>query len=597
MDNLAIARVLTEIADLLEIKGENPFKIRAYRNAAETVVHETRRVAGLTPGERLELQGVGKDLAAKIGELAETGAIRYHQELVQEFPPTVLDLLHLQGVGPKTVARLYGELGIHTLEALEQAARNGRIRAMKGMGAKKEALILKALEEQRRYTGRRLMAEAYDTAAGLVAALREHAPDAEISMVGSLRRGCETCGDLDILAAVPRLSLETSRAGSRDGAPPSLMDTFTGYKLVERILAHGDTKSSVRLWGGFQADLRLVPRESLGAALQYFTGSKAHNIALRDRAIQRGLKLNEYGLYRIDDNTRVAGADEEALYAALGLPLVPPELRENRGEIEAAEKGALPVRLVQLADLQGDLHCHTIATDGRDDIETMARAAQAAGLRYLAITDHSQALAMADGLDEARALEHARAIREMNARLDGFTLLAGIECDIRADGTMDLADDCLAQLDIVIASVHSAFNQDAGQMTDRLLRAIACPWVDVLGHPLGRIILKREPHKADMTRVIDAAAAAGVALEINAQVDRLDLDDLHARRARDAGARIVISSDAHSTGGLGALRWGITVARRAWLTPDDVLNTRSVEDFRSSLRSASAKASADKRSR
>jgi DNA polymerase (family 10) len=402
-----------------------------------------------------------------------------------------------------------------------------------------------------------------------VAALREHAPEAEISMVGSLRRGCETCGDLDILAA---------------GGPASLMDAFTGYKLVERILAHGETKSSVRLWGGFQADLRLVPRESLGAALQYFTGSKAHNIVLRDRAIQRGLKLNEYGLYRVDDNRRVAGEDEEGLYAALGLALVPPELRENRGEIDAAERRALPDRLVQLADLQGDLHCHTIATDGRDDIEAMARAAQAAGLRYLAITDHSQALAMANGCDEARALEHARAIRAVNARLDGFTLLAGIECDIRADGTMDLADDCLAQLDIVIASIHGGFNQDAAQMTDRLLRAIACPWVDVLGHPMGRLILKREPHKADMTQVIDRAAAAGVALEINAQVDRLDLDDLHARRARDAGARIVISSDAHSTGGLGALRWGITVARRAWLTPADVLNTRSVEDFRSALR-------------
>ena len=262
---------------------------------------------------------------------------------------------------------------------------------------------------------------------------------------------------------------------------------------------------------------------------------------------------------------------------------MPPELRENRGEIEAAAARALP-RLVQLADLQGDLHCHTTATDGRDDIETMARAAQAAGLRYLAVTDHSRALAMANGLDEARALAHARAIREVSARLDGFTLLAGIECDIRADGTMDLADDCLAQLDIVIASIHSGFNQDADQMTDRLLRAIACPWVDVIGHPMGRLILKREPHKADMTRVIDAAAAAGVALEINAQVDRLDLDDLHARRARDAGARIVISSDAHSTAGLGALRWGVTVARRAWLTPDDVLNTRSVEDFRSALR-------------
>ena len=568
MDNLAIARIFGEIGDLLEIKGENPFKIRAYRNASETVAHETRRVASLTPAERLDLPGIGKDIAAKIGELADTGVIRYHQELLQEFPPTILDLLNLQGVGPKTVARLYGDLGIRTLQELEQAARDGRIRDMKGMGAKKEALILKALEEQRRFVGRRLTAEAHDTAAGLVAALREHAPEAEIHMVGSLRRGCETCGDLDILAA---------------GAPPSIMDAFTGYTLVERILAHGDTKSSVRLWGGFQADLRTVPRESLGAAQQYFTGSKAHNIVLRDRAIQRGMKLNEYGLYKVDGDTRIAGEDEAGIYEALGLACVPPELRENRGEIEAAASRTLP-DLVQLADLQGDLHCHTTTTDGRDDIETMARAAQAAGLNYLAITDHSQSLAMAKGLDEARALAHARAIREVNARLDGFTLLAGIECDIRADGSMDLADDCLAQLDIVIASLHSALNQEPQQMTDRLLRAIECRWVDVLGHPTGRLILKREGHKADMTRVIEAAAAAGVALEINSQVDRLDLDDLHARRARDAGARIVIDSDAHSTTALGQVRWGVTVARRAWLTAADVLNTRPVEELKRALR-------------
>jgi DNA polymerase (family X) len=575
VDNLAIARVLTEIGDLLEIKGENPFKIRAYRNAADTIVHEPQPVAGMTPAERLALPAVGKDLAAKIGELVDTGAIPYHQALLEQFPPTVLDLLHLQGVGPKTVARLYGDLGIRTLDDLEHAAKDGRIRGMKGMGARKEALILKALEEQRRFTGRRLMAEAHDTAAALVAELRAQAPDADISAVGSLRRGCETCGDLDILAA-PRLASDPAAA---------LMGAFTQYRLVERVLAHGDTKSSVRLWGGFQADLRVVPPESLGAALQYFTGSKAHNIVLRDRAIQRGLKLNEYGLYRLDDSTRIAGEDEAGIYEALGLAYIPPELRENRGEIEAAAASALP-QLLQPTDLRGDLHCHTTATDGRDSIEAMARAAQAAGLRYLAITDHSQSLAMANGLDERRALAHARAIREVNARLDGFTLLAGIECDIRPDGTMDLADDCLAELDIVIASIHSGFNQEAAAMTDRLLRAIACPWVDVLGHPTGRLILKREPHKADMTRVIAAAAAAGVAMEINAQIDRLDLDDLQARRARDAGARIVISTDAHSTTALGGLRWGVTVARRAWLTAADVLNTRSVEALRGSLRSA-----------
>ena len=568
MDNLAIARVLAEIGDLLEIKNENPFKIRAYRNAADTIVHVGEPIAGLAPADRLRIPGIGKDLAAKIGELLDTGECRYHRDLLQEFPPTILDLLRLQGVGPKTVALLYRGLEIRTLEDLERAARDGRIRELKGMGAKKEALILKALEERRHFAGRRLMPEAYDTAAALVTELRSHAPSADISIVGSLRRGCETCGDLDILAA---------------GGPPSVMETFTGNKLVERVLARGDTKSSVLLRGGFQADLRLVPLDSLGAAQQYFTGSKAHNIALRDRAIQRGLKLNEYGLFRVEDDCRIAGETEAGIYEALGLALVPPELRENRGEIAAAERQALP-RLITVQDLRGDLHMHTTATDGRADAETMARAAQAAGLEYIAITDHSRAIAMANGLDEARALEHARAIRELNARLEGITVLAGIECDIRADGSMDLAGDCLAELDFVVASVHSAFNQEAEQMTDRILRAIACPWVDVLGHPTGRLILKREPYRFDAERVFTAAAAAGVALEINSQVDRLDLDEVHARLARERGARLVIDSDAHSPAGLGALRWGAAVARRAWLQPDDVLNTRPIEEFRAMLR-------------
>jgi DNA polymerase (family X) len=570
VDNLAIARVLAEIGDLLEIKNENPFKIRAYRNAADTIVHVGEPIAGLAPADRLRIPGIGKDLAAKIGELLDTGECRYHRDLLQEFPPTILDLLRLQGVGPKTVALLYRGLEIRTLEDLERAARDGRIRELKGMGAKKEALILKALEERRHFAGRRLMPEAYDTAAALVTELRSHAPSADISIVGSLRRGCETCGDLDILAA---------------GGPPSVMETFTGNKLVERVLARGDTKSSVLLRGGFQADLRLVPLDSLGAAQQYFTGSKAHNIALRDRAIQRGLKLNEYGLFRVEDDCRIAGETEAGIYEALGLALVPPELRENRGEIAAAERQALP-RLITVQDLRGDLHMHTTATDGRADAETMARAAQAAGLEYIAITDHSRAIAMANGLDEARALEHARAIRKLNARLEGITVLAGIECDIRADGSMDLAGDCLAELDFVVASVHSAFNQEAEQMTDRILRAIACPWVDVLGHPTGRLILKREPYRFDAERVFTAAAAAGVALEINSQIDRLDLDEVHARLARERGARLIIDSDAHSPAGLGALRWGAAVARRAWLQPDDVLNTRPIEEFRAMLRRA-----------
>ncbi len=568
MDNLAIARVLAEIGDLLEIKNENPFKIRAYRNAADTIAHLGEPIAALSLADRRGIPGIGKDLAGKISELVETGRIGYHQELLQEFPPTILDLLRLQGVGPKTVALLYRGLEIRTLDDLERAAREGRIRAVKGMGAKKEALILKALEERQRFAGRRLMPEAYDTAAALVGELRAHAPGANISMVGSLRRGCETCGDLDILAA---------------GAPASLMDAFTGYRLVERTLAHGETKSSVLLWGGFQADLRLVPAESLGAALQYFTGSKAHNIALRDRAIQRGLKLNEYGLFRVEDDTRVAGDTEEGIYEALDLALVPPELRENRGEIAAAAARALPA-LVTVQDLRGDLHMHTTETDGRADAETMARAARDAGLEYIAITDHSRAVAMANGLDEARALEHASRIRALNGRLDGITVLAGIECDIRPDGSMDLADDCLAQLDIVIASVHSAFNQEPAQMTERLLRALACPWVDVLAHPTGRLILKRDPYRYDVEQVFRAAAGAGVALEINSQIDRLDLDDTHARLAHERGVMLVIDSDAHSPAALGNVRWGTVVARRAWLQAADVLNTRPLHEFRGLLR-------------
>ena len=569
-ENLAIARVLAEIGDLLEIKGENPFKIRAYRNASETVAHEPTPVASLTDAQRRALPGIGKDLAAKIGELVETGSIRYHQELLQEFPPTVLDMLNLPGVGPKTVALLFRALAVRTLDDLQTAAREGRLRAIKGIGARKEAQILRTLEDRVRVAGRRLLAEAADAATGIVTALRAHAPEAWIGIVGSLRRGCETCGDLDILAA---------------GAPASIMDAFTGYRLVERVLAHGDTKSSVLLWGGFQADLRVVPRESLGAALQYFTGSKAHNIALRDRAIQRGMKLNEYGLYRVEDGGTVAGETEEALYEALGLAFVPPELRENRGEIAAAERRALP-RLIERHDLQGDVHMHTTATDGRADLATMALAARGAGLRYIAITEHSQSLAMANGLDESGALAHARAVRALNSReeLEGFTALAGIECDIRHDGSMDLSDDCLAQLDYVVASVHSAFNQDESRMTDRLLRALQCRYVDTIGHPTGRLILRRDPYRFDVDRVFEAAAAAGVAMEINCQVDRLDLDDVHARRARERGVRLVIASDAHSPAALGNTRWGVAVARRAWLEAADVLNTHAVDDFRAALR-------------
>jgi DNA polymerase (family 10) len=568
MENLAIARIFAEIADLLEIKNENPFKIRAYRNAADTIAHATDRLAHCAEAELRAMAGIGKELAAKIREIVETGESRYHHDLLEQFPPTILDLLQLQGVGPKTVAQLYTQAGIRTLEELEAACKDGRLRELKGMGSKKEQLILKALEDRKQHSGRHLMPDAAEAAGLLLDYLRAECVTTTFVAVGSLRRGTETSGDIDILAT---------------GTDPHVMAAFTMYRLVERILARGETKSSVRLWGGIQADLRLVPEESEGAAMQYFTGSKPHNIALRDRAVTRGYKLNEYGLFRLADGEAVARLTEAGIYEALGLDLIPPELREGRGEIDAAERRALP-RLITLEDIRGDIHCHTTETDGRDDIETMALAARDAGRSYLAITDHSKALAMANGLDEHRALAHARRIREIGARLEGITLLAGIECDIRPDGTMDLAEDCLAQLDVVVASVHSAFTQDEAQMTERMLRAVACPYVDIIGHPTGRRLLRREPYKVNVNQLIEAAARAGVALEINSQVDRLDLCETHAKAARDHGVKLVISTDSHGRGGFRLLRWGVTVARRAWLTPEDVLNTRPVEDFRAGLR-------------
>jgi len=568
MDNQAIARVFREIADLLEIRNDNAFKIRAYRNGADIAANHPHDLARLDETGLRQIPGIGKDLAARIREIAETGDADYHRELLAEFPPTILDVLRLQGVGPKTVATLYRELGVRSLDDLERAALDGRVRALRGMGAKKEAQILKALEDRKMFAGRRLLRDAAEIADGLVSYLAERAPGAIIDAVGSLRRGCETCGDLDLLAS---------------GAPSSLMNDFVEYAPVERVLAHGDTKSSVQLAGGMQADLRLVAPDSRGAALQYFTGSKAHNIALRDRAIGLGFKLNEYGVFRVDDGTRLPANTEAEVYEALGLDWIPPDLRELRGEIDAAAAHALP-RLIELADLRGDLHMHTTASDGRDELRAMAEAARDAGLQYIAITEHSQSLAMANGLDERRVAEHAARIRALDAEGIGIRLLAGIECDILADGTLDLADECLASLDIVIASIHSGFAQEGPQMTERVLRALENPHVDVLGHPTGRRLLKRPPYRLDVDAVVRSAAEKGVALEINCNPERLDLSDVHATLARERGAKLTISSDAHSARAFAGLRWGVIVARRAWLQAADVLNTLPFDTFRASLR-------------
>lgn len=567
LDNRAVARVLLEIADLLELKGENPFKIRAYRNGADVVAHAAEAASGLDEAGLRAWSGIGKDLATRIRDIAATGTCQIRNELLQEFPETLLEVLRLQGVGPKTVATLYKELHITSLDDLSQAAKAGRIRGLKGMGAKKEDLILKAIEERQRHAGRHLLSKSTEVADGLVAYLASHAPAATIVTVGSVRRGGETSGDLDLLAT---------------GADASLADAFVSYPTVERVLGHGPTKASVLLRGGYQADLRIVLPEQRGAAMQYFTGSKAHNIALRDRALERGWKLNEYGLFDERDQA-IAGATEESIYEALGLTWIAPELRENRGEIAAAARAALP-ELITHADLRGDLHMHTTESDGRESLETMVAAARSRGLEYIAITDHTQSLAMTNGLDEARTYAFAERIRNYSATLKGFTVLAGIECDILADGRLDLDDDCLASLDLVVASVHSAMQQDEAEMTARVITAIEHPSVDILGHLTGRMLLRRDPSRVNVEKVIDAAAANGVAIEINSQPYRLDLSDSHARLARDRGVKIAINSDAHEVEALGFTRWGILTARRAWLTKDDVLNTLPVARFRKALR-------------
>ena len=567
LDNRAVAKVLLEIADLLELKGENPFKIRAYRNGADVVAHTAEAAADLDEAGLRQWSGIGKDLATRIREIVVTGNCEVRRELLKEFPETLLAVLRLQGVGPKTVALLYRELHITSLGDLEHAAKAGRIRGIKGMGAKKEALILTALDEHQRHAGRHLLAKATDVAEALVAYLSAQAPAATIVTVGSVRRGAETSGDLDLLAT---------------GADATLAAALVAYPKVERVLGHGPTKASVLLQGGYQADLRIVLPEQRGAALQYFTGSKAHNIALRDRALERGWKLNEYGLFDSHDQV-LAGATEEGIYDALGLAWIPPELREHRGEIEAAAAGTLP-HLITQGDLRGDLHMHTTESDGRESLATMAAAAQARGLQYIAITDHTQSLAMTNGLDEARTFAVAARIRAYSATLKGFTVLAGIECDILADGRLDLADDCLASLDVVVASVHSALQQDEGEMTARVIKAIEHPSVDIIGHLTGRMLLRRDPSRVNIEKVIDAAAANGVALEINSQPYRLDLADSHARLARDRGVTIAINSDAHETAALAYTRWGVVTARRAWLAKSDVINTLPLAQFQRALR-------------
>ena len=558
--NAEVAAVFEEMADLLEIEGANPFRVRAYRFAARTIRDLSGEVAEMVMrGEDLtSLPGIGDDLSGKIQEIVRTGTAAALEAQRKKIPATLTELLRIPGLGPKRVQALARHLHIRSLSDVQLAAQEGRVSGLQGFGKKTEQHILDTLAARTGEEARIQLALAMPYADALMAYLRQSPGVGRVMVAGSYRRGRDTIGDLDILV--------TARAGR------AMTDRFVRYPDVLEVLAQGETKASVRLRSRLQVDLRVVPEESYGAALLYFTGSKAHNVVLRQLAQQRGLKLNEYGLFR--GEVRVAGETEESVYAAVGLPWIPPELRENRGEFEAANEGRLPT-LVELQDLVGDLHAHTTATDGRHSLKEMADAARRRGLRYLAITDHSRRLTMARGLDATRLSAQSAEIDRLNKGLTGLRLLKGIEVDILADGSLDLPDDVLGRLDLVVGAVHSGFNLSKQQQTERILKAMGHPHFSILAHPSGRLLGRRDPYEVDMLRIIRKARERGCFLEVNAHPERLDLTDIHCRMAREEGVLMAVNSDAHSTADLENGRYGIAQARRGWLRKSDVVNTRS----------------------
>ena len=576
MHNEEIAQVLSEIADLLEISDEDHFRVLSYRKAAETVADHPRELVTLLaeggPPALHEVPGVGESLAGKIAELLQTGQITFHQELKAKYPPGLLELLQIPGLGPKKVALFYRELGIGSVDDLAQAAEQHHLRDLPGMGAKSEEKLLHGLETYRQHLQRGLLGEMLPLAEELAARLRELPAVRQADFAGSARRGRETVGDLDLLAASEQAA--------------QVCEAFAASGVLEEVTLAGDTKVSGRLPGGRQVDLRCVPPDSYGAALQYFIGSQAHNLAVRARAQRMGLTVNEYGVFEYHEGevgTRVAGATEQEVYAALGLPWIPPELREDRGELQAAEEGRLP-HLIEASDLRGDLHVHTTASDGHNTLEDMARAAEARGYEYLGVTEHSPSLYVANGLSGERLREHRAAVDELNERLtregSRLHLLLGTEADLLPDGSVDLAPGTEGLLDYVIASVHQGFTPDADRMTHRILTALESGQVDILGHPTGRMLLAREAYGVHLEEVIAAAAKAQVALEINASPYRLDLDDVHSRLAQEQGALLCLNTDAHRLAGLDDMRYGVLVARRGWIEPQTVINTWPLERLR-----------------
>ncbi len=680
MDNITLARLLDETASLLEIDGADPFRIRSYRRAAEAVEQQTTQLEILTgpdadPKALLAIGGIGKGMAANIRDLVSTGTMPLRDELLTRYKPTMLGLLKLPGMGPKTVALIYSALGVADIDALEEAAKRGDLLTLPRMGAKFTEKLLKGIEDHRKNSARFRIDVAREHAERVSELIRQFPGIDTITPAGSLRRGRETIGDVDLLVTGPACEPEVVSAA---------VDHVAALPLIDKLLAKGQNKVSFTLRNNLQVDVRLLPRASYGAALQYFTGSKHHNVTLRQRAIKRGYTLSEYALLRLEDNVVVASATEAEIYNALELDYIPPELRENCGEIEAAASHTLP-HLVVRSDLLGDVHMHTFESDGADSIRAMAEAALLRGLEYIAITDHSKLLTMTGGMDDGRALAHAARIRQAStelqadiaevneavaagrdlsthdrlgslfkiatercdiltnlhppsavissgishpssavvpsenpspantvipseaqrsrgtpvfagARAEGtspspthplpanFRILAGVECDILLDGQMDLENDTLAQLDIVVASVHSGFNQTSEEVTARVLRACENPYIHILGHPTGRKVLKRDPYRIDLGQLLPAAARLGIAVEHNASPARSDLSDLHLRRAKELGCKIVVNTDAHATDELDKIDHGIVQLRRAWLEPADLLNTLPVDQFLAALR-------------
>ena len=562
--NAEVAAILYEIGEILTVKDDR-FRSRAYLLAAQRITSLTEDIKKVKDrGELDKIPGVGKSIAATIIEVLDTGESKVLEELRESLPPGVRQLMELEGVGPKNAMRLVEELKLSSIDDLEKAAKEGKVRELKGFGEKKEQNILQSISDYRNRQTRFLLGAIIPVVDDILAWMRESPAVLRADVAGSYRRRRETIGDLDLLVA----SNDPDKASKR----------FVGMPPVERVVSHGSTKSTVFLKGHLQVDCRVVPPDSYGAALQYFTGSKDHNVKLRTIGVKLGCKLNEYGLFRREDESMVASETEKEIYSALGMDYVEPELRENRGEIEAAMEHKLP-KLIELSEVKGDLHCHSNWSEGTVTIREVVEKAKGLGLSYVAITDHSKSLGIAHGLDEKRLKEQGKEIESINDELEDFTVVKGIECDIKADGSMDLSDSSLANLDIVIASIHSGFKGDEETMTNRVISAIHNEHVDIIGHPTGRIIQKRKPYPLNLDKVIEEAAAQHVSLEINAYPERLDLDDVSSRKTMEAGALVSIGTDAHALNQMEFLPLGVSVARRGWLTAKDVANTRTANEL------------------